>query len=74
MGIPGKTVGTMFTPVPFELSSHEPENVGGKCPTVRCRNIICNNHCNGLSHLCLEVIKLKRGVARINTFYIVYGN
>ena len=31
MGIPGKTVGTMFTPVPFELTSYEAENVGGGC-------------------------------------------
>jgi translation initiation factor 3 subunit F len=28
MGIPGKTTGTMFTPVPFELTSHEAESVG----------------------------------------------
>jgi len=28
MGIPGKTTGTMFTPVPFEITSHEPETVG----------------------------------------------
>jgi len=28
MGIPGKTMGTMFTPVPYEVTSHEPESVG----------------------------------------------
>lgn len=29
MGIPGKTVGTMFIPVPLEVVCHEPERVGG---------------------------------------------
>jgi len=28
MGIPGKTMGTMFTPIPYEITSHEPEAVG----------------------------------------------
>jgi len=28
MGIPGMTTGTMFTPVPFELTFHEAEAVG----------------------------------------------
>jgi translation initiation factor 3 subunit F len=28
LGVPGKTVGTMFTPVPLELLYHEPERVG----------------------------------------------
>jgi translation initiation factor 3 subunit F len=28
MGIPGKTTGTMFTPVPYEILSSEPEAVG----------------------------------------------
>jgi len=30
MGVPGRTQGTMFTPVPLELIYHEPERVGGK--------------------------------------------
>jgi len=29
MGVPGRTQGTMFTPVPLELIYHEPERVGG---------------------------------------------
>jgi len=29
MGVPGKTQGTMFTPVPLELIYHDPERVGG---------------------------------------------
>ncbi|KAK2179310.1 hypothetical protein NP493_499g01018 [Ridgeia piscesae] len=28
MGIPGKTVGTMFTPIKVEITSYEPERVG----------------------------------------------
>jgi len=28
MGIPGKTTGTMFTPIPYEMTSHDPEAVG----------------------------------------------
>lgn len=30
MGVPGKTVGTMFTPVPVEIVCQEAERVGGK--------------------------------------------
>ena len=30
MGVPGKTVGTMFTPVPVEVICLEAERVGGK--------------------------------------------
>lgn len=30
MGVPGKTLGTMFTPIPIELTSYEAERVGGK--------------------------------------------
>lgn len=29
IGIPGKTVGTMFAPVQVEIVSYEPEKVGG---------------------------------------------
>jgi len=29
MGVPGRTQGTMFTPVPLELMYHDPERVGG---------------------------------------------
>lgn len=29
MGVPARTQGTMFTPVPLELMYHEPERVGG---------------------------------------------
>jgi len=29
MGVPGRTQGTMFTPVPLELIYHQPEQVGG---------------------------------------------
>lgn len=29
MGIPGKTIGTMFTPIKVEVTSYEPERVGG---------------------------------------------
>ena len=34
MGVPGRTQGTMFTPVPLELVYHEPERVGGLLSTV----------------------------------------
>jgi len=30
MGVPGKTVGTMFTPVPVEILCQEAERVGGE--------------------------------------------
>ena len=30
MGVPGKTTGTMFIPVPLEAVAHDPERVGGK--------------------------------------------
>ena len=30
MGIPGKTMGTMFTPVRADITSYEPEKVGRK--------------------------------------------
>ena len=33
MGVPGKTVGTMFTPVPVEIVCQEAERVGGKIIT-----------------------------------------
>jgi hypothetical protein len=29
IGTPGKTVGTMFAPVQVEITSYEPEKVGG---------------------------------------------
>ncbi|CAH1791841.1 unnamed protein product, partial [Owenia fusiformis] len=28
LGVPGKTVGTMFTPVPLDITSYEPERIG----------------------------------------------
>jgi len=37
IGTPGKTVGTMFAPVPVEITSYEPEKVGG--------NISLQKHC-----------------------------
>ena len=30
IGTPGKTLGTMFTPVKVDITSYEPEKVGGK--------------------------------------------
>ena len=30
VGVPGKTVGTIFTPVPVEISYADSESVGGK--------------------------------------------
>ena len=29
LGIPGKTMGTLFTPIPVEVTAYEPERVGG---------------------------------------------
>ena len=30
MGVPEKMIGTMFTPVPVDITSYEPERVGSK--------------------------------------------
>ena len=30
MGVPGKTMGSMFTPMPVELTSYDAERVGSK--------------------------------------------
>lgn len=30
IGVPGKTVGCMFTPVQVEINTYEPEKVGGE--------------------------------------------
>ena len=30
IGVPGKTTGTMFTPIPVEVAYYEPEKVGSK--------------------------------------------
>ena len=30
VGVPGKTVGNMFTPVPIELTAYDVEKVGGE--------------------------------------------
>ena len=54
IGTPGKTVGTMFAPVPVEITSYEPEKVGG--------NISLQKHCwqskLGKSlHVLLEIIQ-----------------
>ena len=54
IGTPGKTVGTMFAPVPVEITSYEPEKVGG--------NISLQKHCGqsklGKSlHVLLEIIQ-----------------
>ena len=29
LGIPGKTMGTLFTPIPVAVTAYEPERVGG---------------------------------------------
>ena len=57
IGTPGKTVGTMFAPVPVEITSYEPEKVGG--------NISLQKHCwqskLGKSlHVLLEIIQPRR--------------
>ena len=30
LGIPGKTMGTLFTPIPVTVTAYEPERVGGR--------------------------------------------
>ena len=30
LGVPGKTVGCMFTPIPVDLTCYEAERIGGK--------------------------------------------
>lgn len=30
MGVPGSTMGTIFTPVPSEMKSYKPESVAGE--------------------------------------------
>ena len=35
MGVVGKTVGTMFTPLPVEITYYEPEKVGGMCKNTK---------------------------------------
>ena len=43
IGTPGKTLGTMFTPVKVDITSYEPEKVGGK----QIFNLTaCSSYCN----------------------------
>jgi len=35
IGVPGKTMGCMFTPVQVEITTYEPERVGGRVMIIR---------------------------------------
>ena len=55
MGVPGSTMGTIFTPVPSEMKSYKPESVAGEKLQLltfsRLQNIkLCSklNYCNHL--------------------------
>lgn len=37
MGVPGKTEGTIFSPIPCDVILSGPERVGGEIDTIHCR-------------------------------------
>ena len=36
LGVPGKTMGSMFTTIPVELTCYETEQIGRKCISITC--------------------------------------